>query len=79
MAAKFYGSLVEVYRGDLWEAELVKGLLEANGVQAMLKNETLSVLTSPYFNMGGGVVVLVNKEEQVYAEKVVKENTKKKV
>ena len=76
MATKIYGSLVEVYRGDLWEAELVKGLLEANGVQAMLKDETLSAVTS---NAGGSVVVLVNKEEQVYAEKVVKENTKKKV
>jgi len=79
MAAKFYGSLVEVYRGDLWEAELVKGLLESNGVQAMIKDETLSAVTSPYINAGEGVVVLVNKEEQVYAEKVVKENTKKRV
>ena len=79
MATKIYGSLVEVYRDDLWEAELVKGLLEANGVQAMLKDETLSAVTSPYSNAGGSVVVLVNKEEQVYAEKVVKENTKKKV
>ncbi len=80
MSTRSYGSLVEVFRGDLWEAELVKGLLEANGVQAMLKDETLGVVTSPYINIGGGgVVVLVNKEEQVYAEKVVRENTKKKV
>lgn len=78
MAARFYGSLVEVFRGDLWEAELVKGLLEANGVQAMVKDETMGTVTSPYLNMGGGVAVLVNKEEQVYAEKVVRENTKKK-
>lgn len=74
MAARFYGSLVEVYRGDLWEAELVKGLLESNGVQAMIKDETISAVTSPYLSSGGGVAVLVNKEEQVYAEKVVKEN-----
>ena len=80
MSTRSYGSLVEVFRGDLWEAELVKGLLETNGVQAMLKDETLGVVTSPYINIGGGgVVVLVNKEEQVYAEKVVRENTKTKV
>ncbi len=78
MAARMYGSLVEVFRGDLWEAELVRGLLVANGVQTMLKDETLSAVTSPYSNSGGSVAVLVNKEEQVYAEKVVKENTKKR-
>ena len=28
METKTYGSLIEVFRGSLWEAELVKGLLE---------------------------------------------------
>ena len=27
MEAKNYDSLTEVFRGDLWEAELIKGLL----------------------------------------------------
>ncbi len=71
MEATSYGSLVEVYRGNLWEAELIKGLLESAGVSAMLKDETLSAVTSPYANIGGGIVVLVNKEEEVYARKVV--------
>ena len=31
MEAKSYDSLVEVYRGSLWEAELMKGLLESKG------------------------------------------------
>lgn len=66
-----YGSLVEVYRGNLWEAELIKGLLESAGVSAMLKDETLSAVTSPYSNTGGQVLVMVNKEEEVYARKVV--------
>ena len=42
METKTYGSLIEVFRGSLWEAELVKGLLESAGVSAMLKDETLS-------------------------------------
>ncbi len=71
MEAKMYGSLVEVYRGNLWEAELIKGLLESAGVSAMLKDETLSAVTSPYSNTGGQVLVMVNKEEEVYARKVV--------
>ena len=70
METKTYGSLIEVFRGSLWEAELVKGLLESAGVSAMLKDETLSAVTSPYSGTGGQVLVMVNKEEEVYAKKV---------
>lgn len=73
MGAKTYGSLVEVFRGSLWEAELVKGLLTSAGVEAMIKDETLSAIASPYNNTEGGVLVMVNKEEEVYAKKVVAE------
>ena len=72
MGAKTYGSLVEVFRGSLWEAELVKGLLTSAGVEAMIKDETLSAIASPYSNTEGGVLVMV-KEEEVYAKKVVAE------
>ncbi|WP_291563001.1 DUF2007-related protein [Bacteroides sp.] len=71
-----YDALVEVFKGNLWEAELVKGLLESEGVQAMIKDETLSAVTSPYSGMGGTVLVMVNKEEEVYARKVVAERSK---
>ena len=71
MEAKSYGSLIEVYRGSLWEAESVKGLLESAGVSAMLKDESLGVITSPYNEVGGQILVMVNKEEEVYARKVV--------
>lgn len=71
-----YGSLVEVFRGSLWEAEIVKGLLNSAGVSSMIKDEGLSMVTSPYLDMGGGqVLVMVNKEEEVYARKVVAEKT----
>lgn len=73
MKTNMYGSLVEVFRGSLWEAELIKGLLESAGVSAMVKDETLSAVTSPYSDMGGQVLVMVNKEEEVYAKKVVAE------
>lgn len=72
MDGKTYGSLVEVFRGNLWEAELVKGLLVSAGVDAMIKDETVGVVTSPYLGMDD-VLVMVNKEEEVYARKVVKE------
>ncbi len=52
---------------------MIKGLLESAGVEAMIKDETLSAVTSPYSNIGGRVLVMVNKEEEVYAKKVVSE------
>ena len=37
----------------------------------MLKDESLGVITSPYNEVGGQILVMVNKEEEVYARKVV--------
>lgn len=71
-----YDALVEVFTGNLWEAEIIKGLLESEGVQAMIKDETLSAVTSPYSGMGGTVKVMVNKEEEVYAKEVVAKREK---
>ena len=75
MEAKTYGSLVEVFQGSLWEAEIIKGLLSSAGVESMIKDETMSAVTSPYNEAGGKVLVLVNKEEEVYARKVVAQKT----
>ena len=68
-----YDSLVEVFRGNLWEAEVVKGLLQSTGVEAMIKDQSIGAVSSPYLDSGGNVLVMVNKEEEVYAKKVVAE------
>ena len=73
METKTYGSLIEVFRGSLWEAELVKGLLTSAGVEDMINHQKISAIASPYSNTEGGVLVMVNKEEEVYAKKVVAE------
>ncbi|MDD6891431.1 MAG: DUF2007-related protein [Bacteroidales bacterium] len=70
-----YTALVEVFRGSRWEAEIVKGLLNTAGVESILKDESLSLVTSPYLNTGDQVAVLVNPEEEVYARKVVAEKS----
>lgn len=67
--------MVEVFRGSRWEAEIVKGLLNTAGVESILKDESLSLVTSPYLNTGDQVAVLVNPEEEVYARKVVAEKS----
>ena len=40
--------LVEVYAGTLWQAEVVKGLLDANSIPCAVINETIGAVTSPY-------------------------------
>ena len=67
--------MVEVFRGSRWEAEIVKGLLNTAGVESILKDESLSLVTSPYLNTGDQIAVLVNPEEEVYARKVVAEKS----
>ena len=66
--------LVKVFNGNLWQAELVQGLLEANNIACMLKNDTLSAVTSPYTSIGGEVWVLVNDCDEEAALALIEEN-----
>ena len=60
----------EVFEGSLWEAELVKGLLQAEQIDCMLRDETLGVITSPYLS-GDNVKIPVNDEDFQQAYRVV--------
>ena len=62
---------VEIYRGNLWEAEIVKGLLASAGIESMIKDETLAAVTSPYLNFGGEVLVMVNQKDKDSAVEMV--------
>ncbi len=55
--------LVEVFTGTPWEAELIKGLLESNGIQASLKDGIMGTL-APYLSPEVGVVVNEGNYEQ---------------
>ncbi|MBR5892807.1 MAG: DUF2007 domain-containing protein [Bacteroidaceae bacterium] len=66
--------LVKVFNGNLWQAELVQGLLEANNIACMLKNDTLSAVTSLYTSIGGEVWVLVNDCDEEAALALIGEN-----
>ena len=61
----------EVFEGSLWEAEIVKGLLQAEEVDCMLRDETLGAITSPYLSSGGNVKILVKDEDFQRAYRVV--------
>lgn len=61
----------EVFEGSLWEAELIKGLLQTEDVDCMLRDETLGAVTSPYLTSGGNVKILVNDEDYQRANRIV--------
>ncbi|BEH00283.1 DUF2007-related protein [Bacteroides sedimenti] len=74
-------SLIEVFFGTPWEAELIKGLLESAGIDVALKNYGLVNFVptqSTDFGAGGGISVLVFKDDYEIARQLIesRENLK---
>ena len=65
--------LVCVFRGQAFEAEVVRGRLESDGIPAMVMNNTMSAIFSTYTAMAGTFCVLVNPEDRDRAEKLLQE------
>ena len=54
------------------EAEIIKGMLEANGILSMLKDESLGGVISPYLcTENRGIKVLVNPEDEAAARQLI--------
>lgn len=66
---------VQVYAGNLWQAQLVKGLLDANAVPCVINDETLCAVTSYYAPNVGDVYVVVNEADKERALEVIEQNT----
>lgn len=66
---------VEVYCGSSWEAEMVKNILEDNGVEAFLKDEYTGTLAPWYTSSGGfgSVKVVVSSVDYEKAMLIVRE------
>lgn len=62
---------VEVFSGATFETEVVKGLLEANGIRCILEDHTMSALTSHYSGIGGDMCILVAPEDKEMALKLI--------
>ncbi len=61
---------VAVFSGDAFEAEVVKGMLEANGIPCILEDHT-SILLSPYSGVGGEMRILVDPSDEAEAHKLI--------
>ena len=60
--------LVEVFNGSRWEAELIKGLLESNDIEALLKDGLMTAI-APYISPTVSVMVNTGKKKQEDQEK----------
>ena len=69
--------LVTVFTGTVWQAELIKGVLETNGIPCAIMDETIGAVTSPYAGLGKGVLVVVNEEDKEQAYEAIKQNQEK--
>lgn len=72
MATEDY-SLVQVFRGGLWEAEIVKARLADNGIVSMIRDEAFPTVTGPYLNPQS-VVVLVNACDEQVTKDILQEH-----
>lgn len=67
--------LVEVFKGSLWEAQLVKSLLENDDITATLKDGLVVNVVLPVTAVD--VAVLVNEDDYEPAMQVVRKYEKK--
>lgn len=51
---------VEIYSGIIWQAEMVKDLLENEGIKAFVKNEITGTLNFPWDGLGSVKVIISN-------------------
>lgn len=66
--------LIAVFTGSLWEAELVKGLLNDRGIEAAIKDGLVVNVALP--ESAVNVEVLVNEADFEAAMEVVRERSK---
>lgn len=64
-------SWVEVFSGEAFETEVVKGLLNANGVRCIIEDHSMSAVTSHYNGIGGDMRILVDPANEEMARKLI--------
>ena len=65
--------LVSVFKGQPFEAEVVRGRLESEGIPAMIMNNSMRAIFSTYTITAGPVSVLVNPQDKERALQLLNE------
>ena len=69
--------LIEIFEGNLFQAQMVKNLLENEGIESFLKDEIIA--RSPIFRPEGGVRVMISELDYEKAKLVVNEYEKSQI
>ena len=59
-----------VFSGEPFEAEVIRGMLETNGIRCIVEDHT-SLVTSYYSGVGGDMRVLVSPEDAEKAQQLI--------
>lgn len=57
---------VEIFAGELWQAEMIKEMLEDNGIQAYMENELMGNIAPWIVTPGGAASVKINVSTSDY-------------
>ncbi len=66
--------IIEIFEGDSFQAQMVKNLLENEGIESFLKNEIIA--RSPVFRGGSGVKVMIPERDYENARLIVEKYNK---
>lgn len=61
---------IKVFSGEPFEAEVIRGMLEANGICCITEDHT-SLLTSYYSGVGGDMRILVAPADAEMAQRLI--------
>jgi hypothetical protein len=70
---KHHNEWVVVYSGSITEVDLLKCLLDGEGIESQLQNETIGMI-APYLSPGGGAVKLAIASEDVQQARPIVED-----
>jgi hypothetical protein len=64
--------LIELYDGTLFECQMLKNLLENEGIDSNLKDEIIGTRGGGLWRPAGGVKVIISEENYDMAYKILK-------
>ena len=70
MTTKRNEAWVKVFSGQPFEAEVIRGMLETNGIRCIVEDHT-SLITSYYSGLGGDMRVLVSPADEEEAQRLI--------
>ena len=65
--------LVELYEGTLFECQMIKNILENEGIESDLNNEITGTRGGDMFRSAGGVKIIVSDKNYDKAKAIVNE------